>query len=74
MGRQGVTWELGPYSYLQIYHTYSRRRLALETALPATAIPLTGEDSAKDTIPMQEVARHNLAHDAWVVVDGHVYE
>jgi len=25
-------------------------------------------------IPMKEVARHDLAHDAWVVIDGQVYE
>jgi cytochrome b involved in lipid metabolism len=25
-------------------------------------------------IKMAEVARHHLAHDAWVVVDGKVYE
>lgn len=25
-------------------------------------------------IPMKEVARHDLAHDAWVVIDGKVYE
>ena len=33
------------------------------------------DDSAgTDYISMQEVGKHHLAHDAWVVVDGKVYE
>ena len=32
----------------------------------------TRED--KDYISMEEVGRHNLAHDCWVVVDGKVFE
>jgi cytochrome b involved in lipid metabolism len=29
---------------------------------------------AESYITMEEVARHNLSQDAWVVVDGKVYE
>ena len=29
---------------------------------------------AKDYISMDVVARHNLAHDCWVVVDGKIFE
>jgi len=31
-------------------------------------------DSKEGYISMQEVGQHHLAHDAWVVVDGKVYE
>jgi len=31
-------------------------------------------DSQEGYISMQEVGQHHLAHDAWVVVDGKVYE
>ena len=33
-----------------------------------------GDDEGSSYIPMKEVARHDLAHDAWVVIDGKVYE
>lgn len=45
------------------------------TALDVAGIDEGDGDAAQESvISMQEVARHNLAHDAWVVVDGKVYE
>lgn len=32
------------------------------------------DSSGEEYITMQEVGRHNLAHDAWVVVEGKVFE
>ena len=32
-----------------------------------------GDVDVGDYISMNEVARHGLAHDAWVVIDGEVY-
>ena len=34
----------------------------------------TTSDVSEKYITLDEVARHNLAHDAWVVVEGKVYE
>jgi cytochrome b involved in lipid metabolism len=39
-----------------------------------TAPVVNAGDQTETYIPMKEVARHNLAQDAWVVVDGKVYE
>lgn len=33
-----------------------------------------GDGQKIDYISMQQVGQHHLAHDAWVVVDGKVYE
>jgi cytochrome b involved in lipid metabolism len=33
-----------------------------------------GGEDAMNVISMEEVGRHHLAQDAWVVVDGKVYE
>lgn len=34
----------------------------------------SSDSSGDEYITMQEVGRHNLAHDAWVVVEGKVFE
>lgn len=45
-------------------------------ALQTNDPPGKNKDDSAGTgyISMQEVGQHHLAHDAWVVVDGKVYE
>ena len=68
-----------------LYYNYKRPTLRLESPAVDAKRPVVPSDDSKpalstsdyitgDYISTKEVARHNLAQDAWVIVEGKVYE
>jgi len=61
---------------------YNRRPVYLDSSeakehnfkLQTNDVPQSDNTSKEGYISMQEVGQHHLAHDAWVVVNGKVYE